>query len=436
MDYLSFKDQILSCIPNFLLFDRTSLLPSPSNCNHLVYSEVQVGQAPRDPKKTPLGSPEREAWSFSQKQKIVYMDPRSYDAFKAQTNFLFDCYYDSAADELQYLQSWLNNDVWMNKSDLAKFQRLAATVVHRVSLHVKLDALEDASLALRAALADKRALVVQKLQTLRKVLGCFRQAQDQYSNALKVYQSEGGKKPREPTLDNCVGILRALFASWTCDYVLPASPVSTISAKQLPVSTSTSIPFEAIPSSPEQTSPSPDTSVAPSKLRKNPERSVTVVVKPGCSCRCKSAQKVATKRPTGSTPVSSPRSSSPALCPPSSPISRVPHPASPSPNPASPCSTKARPYIPPHRRNQFTAQFGPGILPTPLPILPSSPPPFVASPIFPAVPPCVHPPPGWEELLFYQRLQHMALAFAASRFSMASADFPSGCAMPWTCPVA
>ena len=72
----------------------------------------------------------------------------------------------------------------MNKSDLAMFQRLAATVVHRLSLHVKLDALENASLAVRAALADKRALLVQKLQTLRKVLGCFRQAQDQFSHAL------------------------------------------------------------------------------------------------------------------------------------------------------------------------------------------------------------------------------------------------------------
>ena len=54
---------------------------------------------------------------------------------------------------MQYLQSLLNNDVWMNKSDLAKFQRLAATV----SLHVKLDALDNASLAVRATLADKRA---------------------------------------------------------------------------------------------------------------------------------------------------------------------------------------------------------------------------------------------------------------------------------------
>ena len=423
MDYPSFHNELSSLIPHFLAFDQTSLLFNPSDRNHPRYSGVQVKQAPCEPKNTYPGFPEYKAWSLLQAQKIVYIDPQCYAAFKSQTNFLLECHSGSEANEMQYLQSLLNKDVWLNKSDLAKFQRLAATVVYRLSVLVKLEALENASLAVRAALADKRALVVRKLEMLRKLLGRFRLAQDQYSNALKVYQSTGGKKPREPTLDNCVGILRALFASWTCDDVPPASPVSTISAEQLP-------------SSPEQTSPSPDTSVAPSKLRKNPERSVTVVVKPGCSCRCKSAQKVATKGPTGSTPVSSPRSSSPALCPPSSPISRVPRPASPSPNPASPCSTKARPYIPPHRRNQFTAQFGPGILPTPLPILPSSPPPFVASPIFPAVPPCVHPPPGWEELLFYQRLQHMALAFAASRFSMASADFPSGCAMPWTCPVA
>ena len=111
MDFSSFEDQISSFIPSFLLFDRTSLIRSPSNCSHYEYSEVRVGQAPRDPKNTPLGSPEREAWSFSQKQKIVYIDPRSYDAFKSQTNFLFECYYDSEADEMQYMQSWLNNDV-------------------------------------------------------------------------------------------------------------------------------------------------------------------------------------------------------------------------------------------------------------------------------------------------------------------------------------
>ena len=174
---------------------------------------------------------------------------------------------------MEYLQSWLNNDVWMNTSDLAKFQRLAATVVHRLSLHVEIDASENASLVVSAALSDKRALVVQKRQTPRKVFGCFRLAHANFSKALEVYKSEGGKhKPREPTLDNCVRIPRALFASWTCAYVPPSSPVSAISGNQLPVSTSTSIPFEAIPSSPEQTSRPPDTSVAPSKLRKNPER--------------------------------------------------------------------------------------------------------------------------------------------------------------------
>jgi hypothetical protein len=43
---------------------------------------------------------------------------------------------------------------------LAKFQRLAATAVHRLSLLVKLDCIENASLAVRSALADNRALVV------------------------------------------------------------------------------------------------------------------------------------------------------------------------------------------------------------------------------------------------------------------------------------
>ena len=232
MDYSSFKDQISSFIPNFLLFHRTRLLSSPSDRNHPVYSNVQVEQAPSEPKNGAYGFEER----LSQAQKNAVLQAQKnaqcYDAFTSQTNFLFECHYASEADEMQYLQSWLNNDVWMNKSDLAKFQRLAATVVHRLSLHVKLDALENASLAVRAALADKRALVVQKLQTLRKVLGCSRLVQVQFSIALEVYKSGGGKHgTREPTLDNRVRILRAHFASWTCDYVPPASPVSTISAK-------------------------------------------------------------------------------------------------------------------------------------------------------------------------------------------------------------
>ena len=78
---------------------------------------------------------------------MVYIDPRCYDAYKSQTHFLLECHSDSEADEMPYLQSLINNDVWLNKSDLAEFQRLADTVVHRLSLHIKLDALQNASLA-------------------------------------------------------------------------------------------------------------------------------------------------------------------------------------------------------------------------------------------------------------------------------------------------
>ena len=56
------------------------------------------------------GSPEQKAWSLSQAQKIVYIDPQCYAAFK-QTNFLLECHLGPEANEMQYLQSLLNKDV-------------------------------------------------------------------------------------------------------------------------------------------------------------------------------------------------------------------------------------------------------------------------------------------------------------------------------------
>ena len=361
------------------------------------------------------------------------MDPLCYDAFKSQTNFLLDRCPDSGVDEMPYLQSLVNNDVWQNESTLANFQRLAATVVYRLSLRVTLDASDTATLAERAALADKRALVVRKLEVLRKHLSIYRRATDIFPEELRIIQWRTGRqKPGKPTLQASAGVLRSIFASWTSDYVPP-----------FPASSSSS-PVPAVPSSPKQAPPPPDSSLATSKPRQNTERSVTVVLKTGCSCPCKGSKpsKAASKRVPDRSPISSPRSSSPSPGPPTSPISRFPRTPSPSPTNASPSSVQSRPYVPPHRRNPFTAQFGPGLLPTPPPpILPSSSPPFLSSPVFPVSSPCVPtsfvgPPPSWEELMFYQRLQQVALAFAASRFPQASVDLRSGCAMPWLYPVA
>ena len=250
---------------------------------------------------------------------------------------------------------------------------------------------------------------------------------------LRLYQSRTGcQKPRKPTLQDSAGVLRTSFASWTSNYVSP-SPAS-----------SSSSPIPAVHSSPKQVTPSPAPSLATSKPRQNTERSVTVVLKTGCSCQCKGSKpsEAASKRVTDRSPNSTPRSSSPSPGPPSSHISRFPRTSSPSPTHASPCSVKPRPFIPPHRRKPFTAQLGTGLLPTPPPpILSFSPPPFHASPMIPVSSPYaptsfMGPPPSWEELMFYQSPQQVALATAASRFLQASVDLPSGCAMPWHCPVA
>ena len=121
MDYSSFKDQISSFIPNFLLFHRARLLSSPSDRNHPVYSNVQVEKAPSEPKNGAYGFEERlsqaQKNAFLQAQKNAVLQAQKnaqcYDAFTSQTNFLFEYHYASEADEMQYLQSWLNNDVWM-----------------------------------------------------------------------------------------------------------------------------------------------------------------------------------------------------------------------------------------------------------------------------------------------------------------------------------
>ena len=61
------------------------------------------------------GSEEHQTWSLLQQQKLAYIDPRCYDAFKSQANFLFECNIDSEANEMRYSQSLINNDVSLNK---------------------------------------------------------------------------------------------------------------------------------------------------------------------------------------------------------------------------------------------------------------------------------------------------------------------------------
>ena len=75
MDSLSFKDKICSFLPNFLLFDQTSLLYCKSDCNYPVYSDVHVGQAPCEPPGSVgfrnSSTAEYQAWASSVRKKIV-----------------------------------------------------------------------------------------------------------------------------------------------------------------------------------------------------------------------------------------------------------------------------------------------------------------------------------------------------------------------------
>jgi hypothetical protein len=69
MNSSSIQDKLSSFAANLLLFDQTSLLSYRSDRNHPIYSDVQVGQAPREPKDSYHNSPERNAWSLLQEQK-------------------------------------------------------------------------------------------------------------------------------------------------------------------------------------------------------------------------------------------------------------------------------------------------------------------------------------------------------------------------------
>ena len=210
MDHSTFQTSFSEMIPSFLYFSQCPLLRRDDE-NYPVYGTVRVGSQ-----------------TCGSDCQWICIDTKIYAEFLAHEEFLYDNLFDDDAAEVKHLKCML--DGLSTSSSVETFQRLAATVLHRLFTMEGFEPDGKASLTDLAALTDKRAFLIQKLEDLRKFLSLYREETQNYPSAHRAYDAAYQKchpaklkafqktKPREPSLSTCLGALRVIFDCWVQDF--------------------------------------------------------------------------------------------------------------------------------------------------------------------------------------------------------------------------